>query len=150
VEAITRGQSTADVASAVVALREIGHAERNLISPNKILLLHGAMSDIHNIVHRQKMDVHTAKGKITTPALVGKINGKNSPETIGYYPSYSPAGTDRAIELDLMTLHRVVKGYITNRLARLYKVGYDIYDVADGLKKLIDKIVLDIAGDKNV
>ena len=133
-DAIETGMHTAKVARATVVSRELKEAPEDIIRENKVLIQVGAMLDISQIVHGQKIEIQNTSGKTwSVPAFVGDQDDDNG-------QSYYPSDSNRAKEIAERYLQNQVVGHIRNRLATIFQGGGDVKETAVWLKTKIDSL----------
>jgi hypothetical protein len=131
---IEAGRSTGQVAKSAVVSREVGKAPKDIMKPNKLLFLSGAMVDIAQKVAGKKHKIQTESGKYGCRDYVGSHKKDDDND---FVRSNTDNGLDRAI----MYLKRVVPGYIFSRFLIIHENGGDVLQHAEDLKAVIDDMV---------
>lgn len=134
---INQGKSTSYVAKSAVVSREMKEAADDVLRPNKLLYLSGAMTDVSNKVAMQKHLVETDDGAAyEVRDYVGNSGGDDELPK-GYVTSKSDDGMERACSY----LENVVPGHVWNRLVIVYENSGDVVRAAETLMHKIDKMV---------
>jgi hypothetical protein len=146
-QALVSGLSTAKLARATIVSRELKKAPEEIIRPNKILLMAGAIADVISLAHKKKVEVTTESGRTyEINAFVGKGhtnengNGEVENETDSG-PSFVALGDKLALDRSLLYLASVVPGHIWHRLLTIYQCGGDVRQAAIVLQATIDQMV---------
>lgn len=134
------GVSVQKIARAAVVCRATGIAPADLISPDKLLLMAGAQSDVIAMIHSEKREVTVESGQTyEVNALIGKGSNNETDSTSSYVPIEDEEGVARAKHY----LEKVVPGHIWNPLLTIYNDGgtQDVNEAADLLIAEIGRMV---------
>ena len=148
---IDKGRQTSQIAKSAIVSREVGVTKEDIIKPNKMLLMTGAMLNVSSIVKSRKQDVMTESGKTYQIneyiGKVGKRNGKpkkqddSKAEEEQYPDNYQQSISDDGLRLAMRYLVRVIPGHIWNHLLIVYQNDGDYKQAAEQLKASIDAMV---------
>jgi len=145
---INNGKRTSDIAKSAIVSREEDLLEaEDIIKPNKMLLLSGAMANIAGIVKRRKHDIKMENGKTYyMPEYIGKSGrrdkgDKKENDSDDYPDNYQQSVSDEGLRLAERYLLKVIPGHIFNQLLIIRENGGDVQKIAEQLKDNIDLMI---------
>ena len=135
---ISDGVSTALTARATIVSRELGETLTDIVRPNKLLIMIGAMKDVSILVKSQRHEVATPSGRTFMSCdYIGKGKIKDEEDINSYVETQSKDGLRNAENY----LNKVIPGHVWNRLINIVDAGGDIVPLAEALKSRIDDMV---------
>ncbi len=139
---VEKGKKTGEIAKSIIISRQSGIAPDDIIRPDKVLYLVGAMTDVHQKVVRQKHKVTTESGaNYESRSYVGAVKDEDEEKPDGDGDFYISSHSSEAIIRANKYLDNVAPGHIWNRLLIIYENEGDVEQAADEFKAKIDKMV---------